>query len=283
MANEMLTGMLSQPKGPSAPRPQQPGLQNQTNNAQWWKGGAGGAQPQQAPQMATNPYGGTVPTGAPAPMGATSGYGSSTPTPPPPPPPPTGTPPPTGGGTWGAATPMTPQQSAQAQMDRMMNDIYRHVSGGSNYYDQLQRTAPPEGGRYSGTAKDIAERNKTYARRQASLDNRSDTIRKMLETLRGFDSSDLGAGYNPMAELEKYFGTQGGGGQWWDTGPSAGSQMYGGDWMQSLLGGLGPAPPPPPPRMTPPGYVNPAGAGASLGGPTFGGGPPIPPKGGGRR
>jgi len=97
MADEMLTGMLSKPKGPQAPGtttnpyggtvpspvaqpPQTPGFQNNTANPQWWKGGA-------APAT----------TGAPAPMDATSGYGSSTPTPAPPPagtpaPPPAGTP-----------------------------------------------------------------------------------------------------------------------------------------------------------------------------------------------
>ena len=76
MANEMLTGMLSKPKGPAAPGttqnsyggtvpspvaqpPQTPGFQNNTANPQWWGGKGGGT----------------------APMGATSGYGSSTPTP----------------------------------------------------------------------------------------------------------------------------------------------------------------------------------------------------------
>ena len=76
MANELLTGMLSQPKGPAAPGttqnsyggtvpspvaqpPQTPGFQNNTANPQWWGGAGGGT----------------------APMGATSGYGSSTPTP----------------------------------------------------------------------------------------------------------------------------------------------------------------------------------------------------------
>ena len=99
MANELLTGLLGQPKGPAAPGttqnsyggtvpspvaqpPQTPGFQNQTNNPQWWKGGA-------APAT----------TGAPAPMDATSGYGTSTPTPPP-----ADTPPASGG----PATPATP-------------------------------------------------------------------------------------------------------------------------------------------------------------------------------
>ena len=69
MANEMLTGLLGQPKKPQ-PAPVG-GLQNQTSNPQWWKGGAapGGAAPM-----------GTPGGGAP---GATSGYGSIT-TPPPP-------------------------------------------------------------------------------------------------------------------------------------------------------------------------------------------------------
>ena len=76
MANELLTGLLGQPKGPQAPGttqnsyggtvpspvaqpPQTPGFQNNTANPQWWGGAGGGT----------------------APMGATSGYGSSTPTP----------------------------------------------------------------------------------------------------------------------------------------------------------------------------------------------------------
>ena len=104
MADEMLTGMLSKPKGPAAPGstqnsyggtvpspvaqpPQTPGFQNNTANPQWWGGGS-------------------APAGGVAPMGATSGYGSSTPTPPTPP---AGTPPPGGTpATPPAETPATP-------------------------------------------------------------------------------------------------------------------------------------------------------------------------------
>ena len=130
MADEMLTGMLSKPKGPAAPGtttnpyggtvpspvaqpPQTPGFQNNTANPQWWKGGA-------APAT----------TGAPAPLDATSGYGSSTPTPAP-------TPPPAGGGTGGGTvggtgggtTPAPPPSDSPkvAQAKAMMRNLEQRL------------------------------------------------------------------------------------------------------------------------------------------------------------
>ena len=127
MANELLTGLLGQPKGPAAPGttqnsyggtvpspvaqpPQTPGFQNNTANPQWWKGGAGGG---------------------PAPMGATSGYGESTPTPAPPPagtpaPPPAGTPP---AGTPPAGTPPKDPRRAQLkwQAEQMIKTVERKI------------------------------------------------------------------------------------------------------------------------------------------------------------
>jgi len=150
MANELLTGLLGQPKGPAAPGstqnsyggtvpspvaqpPQTPGFQNNTANPQWWKGGA-------APAT----------TGAPAPMGATSGYGSSTPTPAPPP---AGTPAPPPAGTPPAGTPPKDPRRGQLkwQAEQMIASINRQIlrmkkaiinSGNndpnSNYGKQLQ-------------------------------------------------------------------------------------------------------------------------------------------------
>ena len=232
MANEMLTGMLSQPKGPSAPRPQQPGLQNQTNNAQWWKGS----------------------TGAPAPMGATSGYGSSTPTPPPAGTPPAGTPP-AGGGTggWTGGTPAPAKMSGSS--------IWNTANHYQSLMDKIARMDARRGqsGRFSGSPQDIARMNQDYQRAQESAEVWKASLEKSMADYKGFGWA---GGDDPRAMLMEFSSGQGR-----DNITALIDSMYG----------------PSAPRMTPPGYVDPAGFGASFGGPTFGGGPPKPPKGGGWR
>ena len=150
MANEMLTGLLGQKKGsqttgtttnpyggavpsPVAQPQQTVGFQNRTNNPQWWKGGA-------APAT----------TGAPAPMGATSGYGSSTPTPAPPPAgtPPAGTPatPAVKGEPSGETPPAEPKYSPvqQNQINFLEKQIMQYqlqsaqYPAGSDYGDKIR-------------------------------------------------------------------------------------------------------------------------------------------------
>ena len=212
--------------------------------------------------MATNPYGGTVPTGAPAPMGATSGYGSSTPTPPPTPPPtptpPPGTPPPTGGGTggWTGGSPgsgLPPQMSGKS--------VWLNANKYQGFMDKLARLNARKGpnGRFSGSPQEIAQLNKSVYDTQQHINTWKAQLEQAMAGYKGYEGW---GGADPRAILMDY------------------SSKMGNQDISALLESMyGPSDP----RMTPPGYVDPAGFGASFGGPTFGGGPPKPPKGGGWR
>jgi len=226
MANELLTGMLSQPKGPAAPGttqnsyggvvpsapqpPQTPGFQNQTNNAQWWKG----AQAAPRSQVPKSPYGKPASPGlpapgraigAPAPMGATSGY-------PKPPPKTPGTPPPSTPAPPGYVAPPTEtgkldvpawdqtqdfggtgKTALQIQQDisRLLASIYAKDNLVNRYNTK------------SGSAKDIAYSNKNRAIHQKGLDEMQAKLQKMLQKYRSLDFGAAGEGFDPMAYIQQ--------------------------------------------------------------------------------
>ena len=253
MANEMLTGLLGQKKGsqttgtttnpyggavpsPVAQPQQTVGFQNRTNNPQWWKGGA-------APAT----------TGAPAPMGATSGYGSSTPTPYTPPSDDTGT-----DTVDDTATEATVTTTAAAPSGY---NVWRNAQIYQGFMDKLANFNAKKGrtGRFSGSPQEIAQLNQSVSETQQRINTWKAQLEQSMADYKGYGSW---GGTDPRAQLMDY------------------SSKMGNQNISALLDSMyGPSAP----RMTPPGYVDPAGFGASFGGPTFGGGPPIPPKGGGWR
>lgn len=241
MANEMLTGMLSQPK-----RPQQPGLQNQTSGGNWWGGQSGGTQPQQ-PQMATNPYGGTVPVGpATAPPQATSGYGTINP---PPPPPPVDDPTNNGGGGGGnngggggggngggGWESNNPNQwmydnwgDTGTSVSNMQNEIKRALQAvqkmqfRANKYDTK-----------SGKVQDIANSNKNRAIYEKSAKEWQDRLKMMLNTYKGQDYSAQD-GFDPRASLNELVGA-GPSSNWYGGNTQTDEQKYMNDMLSQMWG-----------------------------------------------